>query len=142
MKNNIDIDISIPGHTRYLRMIGRIGETVAQELDCTDGVRETLSSQLATVLTEGLVNAIKHANCTDPDNEIHIRINVLDKVLIVRIFDNGVGFDLEAVPNPCFTSSGLEDKGRGIFILRSLMDTVKYSRSNDGNVLEMRKKLA
>jgi serine/threonine-protein kinase RsbW len=142
MSDSIDIDIAIPSHTRYLRMVGKIGAKVAEELDCPDNVREVLSSQLATVLTEGLVNAIKHAKCTDPDNLIHIRINVFEKVLMVRIFDNGVGFDLEAVPNPGFASNTLEDKGRGIFILRSLMDTVKYSRSGGGNVLEMRKKLA
>lgn len=142
MRNDIDIDIAIPSHTRYLRMIGRIGEKVVQEIDCPDGVREALSHQLPVVLTEGLVNAIKHADSTDPDKEIHVRINVTDKYLVVRIYDNGVGFDLEAVPAPCFTSCGMEDKGRGIFILRSLMDTVKYTRSSVGNVLEMKKKLA
>lgn len=142
MKNDIDIDIAIPSHTRYLRMVGRIGEKVAQEIDCPEGIRESLASQLAVVLTEGLVNAIKHAGCTEPDKEIHVRINVSEKNLVVRIYDNGAGFDLEAVQPPCFTSNGMEDKGRGIFILRSLMDTVKYTRSDGGNVLEMKKHLA
>lgn len=142
MKNDIDIDITIPSHTRYLRMIGRIGEKVAEEIGCPDGVREALSDQLAVVLTEGLVNAIKHANCTGSDEEIHVRINVSNKVLVVRIYDNGVGFDLDSIPPPCFTSCGMEDKGRGIFILRSLMDTVKYTRSDAGNVLEMKKNLS
>lgn len=142
MKNDIDIDITVPSHTRYLRMIGTIGEKVAEELDCPKELRESLSCQLAVVLTEGLVNAIKHANRADPDKEIHIRINVSDKDLLVRIYDNGVGFDLDSVPPPSFNSQALEEKGRGIFILRSLMDTVKYKRSNGGNVLEMRKKLA
>ena len=142
MKNDIDIDITIPSHTRCLRMIGRIGEKVAQEIHCDEGIRETLSSQLAVVLTEGLVNAIKHANCADPDKEIHIRINVSNKILEVRIYDNGVGFDLDAIPAPCFTSCGMDEKGRGIFILRSLMDTVKYMRTDGGNVLEMRKNLS
>jgi serine/threonine-protein kinase RsbW len=142
MKNDIDIDITLPSHTRYLRMISRIGEKVAEEIDCPEGVRETLPGQLAIVLTEGLVNAIKHAKCAEPDTEIHVRINVSNKVLVVRIYDNGLGFDLDSVPTPCFTSNGLEEKGRGIFILRSLMDTVKYSRSDGENVLEMSKKLA
>ena len=141
MKNNINIDITIPGHTRYLRMIGTIGEKVAQEINCPEKVRETLSSQLAVVLTEGLVNAIKHANSTDPNKEVHVRIKVSNGDLVVRIYDSGAGFDLDAIPNPCFTSCGMEDKGRGIFILRSLMDTVKYMRSDGGNVLEMRKNL-
>ena len=142
MKNDFDIDITIPSHTRYLRMIGRIGEKVAQEIGCDEEVRETLSNQLEVVLTEGLVNAIKHANCADPDKEIHIRINVSNKTLEVRIYDNGAGFDLDSVPAPCFNSSGMEDKGRGIYIIRTLMDSVKYMRSGNGNVLEMRKKLA
>ncbi len=142
MKNDIDIDISLPCHTGYLRMIGKIGEKVAHEIDCPEEVRETLSSQLAVVLTEGLVNAIKHANSTNPDKDIHVRINVSNKVLVVRIYDNGVGFDLDAVPLPCFTSGEMEEKGRGIFILKSLMDTVNYTRSDGGNILEMRKKLA
>jgi serine/threonine-protein kinase RsbW len=142
MKNDIDIDITLPSHTRHLRMISNVGEKVAQEIDCPERIRETLPGQLAIVLTEGLVNAIKHANSADLDTEIHVRINVSDKVLVVRIYDNGLGFDLDAVPTPCFTSNGLEDKGRGIFILRSLMDSVKYSRSDGRNVLEMRKNLA
>lgn len=142
MKNDIDIDISIPSNTRHLRIVGSIGEKIAQEIECPEGVREVLSSQLATVLTEGLVNAIKHANSVIQEDEIHVRINVSNKYLVVRIYDNGVGFDLDAVPSPCFNSSGMEDKGRGIYIIRSLMDTVKYMRSPGGNVLEMRKKLS
>jgi serine/threonine-protein kinase RsbW len=141
MKNDIDIDIAIPSHTRYLRMISGIGEKVAQEINCPEGIRETLSSQLAIVLTEGLVNAIKHANKADPEKEIHVRINVSNKNLVVRIYDNGIGFDLDTVPDPGFTPCAMADKGRGIFIIRSLMDTVKYTRSDCGNVLEMRKNL-
>jgi len=141
MKNDIDVDITIPSHTRYLRMIGKIGEKVAEEIDCPDSIRETLPGQLAVVLTEGLVNAIKHANRADPTKEIHVRINFSHKDLVVRIYDNGVGFDLDAVPDPCFNSHELEDKGRGIFILRTLMDTVKYTRFDGENVLEMKKSL-
>ena len=114
MKDDIDIDITVPSNTRYLRMVGRIGEKVVQEVDCPEVVRDALSSQIAVVLTEGLVNAIKHANQSDPDKEIHVRINVSNKKLMVRIYDNGIGFDLEAVPSPCFTSCGMEDQGRGI----------------------------
>ncbi len=113
-----------------------------QELDCPEEVRNTLSDQLAVVLTEGVVNAIKHAGCSDPNGKIQVRITLTNDNLVVRIYDTGVGFDLDGIPDPCFTSCGMEDKGRGIFILRSLMDRVEYIRTEEGNVLEMRKKLA
>lgn len=142
MKNDIDVDITLPSHTRYLRMIGTIGEKVAQEVECAEEIRETLPGQLAIVLTEGVVNAIKHGKCAEQNNEIRIRISISNKNLVVTIHDNGVGFDLEAIPPPCFTSCGMLEKGRGIYILRSIMDSVQYIRSTGGNILEMRKKLS
>ena len=140
MKNHIDIQITVPNQTRYLSLIGRIGENMARELDSFPGDRETLGHHINMVLTEALVNAIKHANATDPDKDVRIRINVSEKELVIRVYDNGQGFDLERVPsNGC--PDPLNEKGRGIYIIRSLMDSVEYKKSNGGNVLEMKKAL-
>lgn len=141
MRSDFNIDIRLPAHTRCLRMISRIGEKVAQEVECSEALHEILPGQLAVVLTEGVVNAIKHAGNSAPAEDIHVRIDVADHNLMIRIYDSGRGFDLDSVPSPCFTSNGIAEKGRGVFILRSLMDTVKYTRSADGNVLEMQKSL-
>jgi serine/threonine-protein kinase RsbW len=140
MKNHIDIKITVPNQTRYLSLIGRIGENMAHELNSFPGDRETLGHHLNVVLTEALVNAIKHANATDPDKEVQIRINVCDKELVIRVYDDGLGFDLDLVPgNGC--PDPLTEKGRGIYIIRSLMDSVVYKKANGGNVLEMKKAL-
>ena len=140
MKNHIDIQITVPNQTRYLSLIGRIGENMARELDSFPGDRVTLGHHINMVLTEALVNAIKHANATDPNNEVQIRINVCDKELVIRVYDNGQGFDLDLVPaNGCLDP--LNEKGRGIYIIRSLMDSVVYKKANGGNVLEMKKAL-
>ena len=140
MKNLIDIEIAVPNQTRYLSLVGRIGENMAHELDDLPCDRETLGQHLNVVLTEALVNAIKHANAADPDKEIHIRISVSDKVLLIRVYDNGQGFDLDLVPgNGC--PDPLNEQGRGIYIIRSLMDSVEYKKANGGHVLEMKKRL-
>jgi serine/threonine-protein kinase RsbW len=140
MKNQIDIQITVPNQTRYLSLIGRIGENMARELEGFPGDRETLGHHLNVVLTEALVNAIKHANATDPEKEVQIRINVCDKELVIRVYDDGKGFDLDLVPcNGC--PDPLNEKGRGIYIIRSLMDSVVYRKTNGGNVLEMKKAL-
>lgn len=141
MKKNIVLDITIPNQTRYLGLVGKIGESMAREFDDPDCDRETLANQLNVVLTESIVNAIKHANATDPDKEVHVRINVHDKDLSIMVYDSGRGFDINTIPNPCFESENLNDKGRGIFIIRSMMDSVEYRRTNGGNVLEMKKRL-
>ncbi len=140
MKNQIDIQITVPNQTRYLSLIGKIGENMARELDSFPGDRETLGHHLNLVLTEALVNAIKHANVADPDKEVQIRINVSDGELVIRVYDNGQGFDLDMIPcNGC--PDPLNEKGRGIFIIRSLMDSVVYKKANGGNVLEIKKAL-
>lgn len=142
MKNEIKLDMTIPSHTCQLRMVSKISNNIVQEIDCPEKEREILSNQLEVVLTEGLVNAIKHANCNNPEKNIHLQINVSNKILVVRIYDDGIGFDLNAIPSPNFTSNVLEEKGRGIYIMRSLMDSVKYTKTDGGNMLEMTKKLA
>jgi serine/threonine-protein kinase RsbW len=141
MKNRIDMEITVPNQTRYLSLIGKIGEDLARVLDNFKGDREALAHHLNMVLTEAMVNAIKHANAADPHKEVQIRISISDKELFIRVYDQGRGFDLDRVPDPAFTPSKLEDKGRGIFIIRSLMDSVEYKKAKGGNVLEMRKRL-
>jgi serine/threonine-protein kinase RsbW len=140
MKKQIDIEITVPNQTRYLSLVGRIGENMAHELGGFSGDLETLGHHLNVVLTEALINAIKHANAADPDKEVHIRITVSDKDLLIRVFDNGTGFDINLHPSTACPDP-LNEKGRGIFIIRSLMDSVEYKKANGGNVLEMKKRL-
>lgn len=138
-KNEIEVDIKVPNQTRYLSLIGRIGEDIVKELDRYSGDRETLAYHINLVLTEAMVNAIKYANADDPDKMVHIYINISDNELIIRVYDNGQGFDINSIPKPNFKK--LEDSGRGIFIIKSFMDKVSYHKICDGNVLEMSKKL-
>lgn len=142
MKNEIDIQIKVPNQTRYLSLIGRVGDELARQLHDVAGNSEELANQLNVVLTEAMANAIKHANADDPDKQVDVRISINDNELLIQVFDQGQGFDLNSIHDPAFTNcEQLEASGRGIYIIRSLMDSVIYRKTNDGNVLEMRKRL-
>lgn len=138
-KKEIEVDIKVPNQTRYLSLIGRIGEDIAKELDKYSGDRDTLAYHINLVLTEAMVNAIRYANTKDPEKLVHILINISDNDLVIKVFDKGQGFDINTVPSPNFGE--LEDRGRGIFLIKSLMDEVCYKKTRGGNVLEMSKKL-
>ena len=138
-KRAIEVDIKVPNQTRYLSLIGRIGEDIAKELDKFGGDRETLAYHINLVLTEAMVNAIKYANAEDPDKMVHIMITIADSELTIRVYDDGQGFDINSIPPPDFEK--LEDRGRGIFMIRALMDSVCYKKLCKGNVLEMKKSL-
>jgi serine/threonine-protein kinase RsbW len=138
-KKSIEVDIKVPNQTRYLSLIGRIGEDIAKELDKYTGDRETLAYHINLVLTEAMVNAIRYASSESPDRLVHILINISEDDLMIKVFDKGQGFDINEIPCPDFNK--LEDRGRGIFLIRSLMDSVCYRKIRNGNVLEMSKKL-
>ena len=142
MTNEIDIKIRVPNQTRYLSLIGRIGEDLAHQLDGYNGDKLTLANSINVVLTEAMVNAIRHANEGDPDKSVEVRITITDQELLIQVFDSGQGFDLTTIKDPVFDNiEQIEDRGRGVYIIRSLMDSVIYRKIEGGNVLEMKKKL-
>ena len=135
----IQVEVTIPTHTKYLDLIGSIGERIVKELDDFSGDRAALAYQLNLVLTEATANVIKHAKDHDPKDTVRILINLQKEVLNIKIYDHGQGFDLETIPMPDFEHPG--ESGMGIFLIRSMMDVVRYTRQGDCNVLEIIKYL-
>ena len=142
MKSSIEMELRIPSHTRYLGMAGHIGEDLVRQLTTYQGDRDELAQQLNIVLTEAMANAITHANREDPDKEVVLRIQVSSSEILIQVFDMGAGFDLGSVSDPCFDSSDMDIRGRGIYMIRSLMDAVEYRKADGGFVLEMKKNLS
>lgn len=136
----VNLDIVVPNQTRYLRFIGAIAEQLAKELDVPEETRDTLAFHLNLALTEAVANAIQYSSAANSADSVRISFSVKDAYLSVRVFDHGTGFDLAALPTPEFDE--LRERGRGIFFIRSVMDSVQYHKTDSGNVLEMRKKIA
>lgn len=139
MAEKVEVDIIIPNHTRYLSLIGRIGEDLVHSLCCYAGDREVLAYHLNLVLTEAITNAICHANENDPNKQIQIQISTSDESLSIKVFDEGDGFDFANLKTDDMQDT--DECGRGIHIINRLMDHVNYRRINKRNVLEMIKKL-
>ena len=76
MQEKIEVDIRVPNKTRYLRLIGRIGENMARALEKYTGDREELAYHINLVLTESIANAMLHGNEEDPEKEVHISISI------------------------------------------------------------------
>ncbi len=140
MKNEkIEVDIKVPNQTRYLSLIGKIGEDIARTLKRYKGDREELAYHINLVLTESMTNAIRHAHEGDPTKEVHLTISIQESNLVIKVYDQGQGFDISKAPMPKFKC--LDEHGRGVFIIHSLMDSVTYREFDGGHVLEMIKAL-
>ena len=135
----IQVEVTIPTQTKYLDLIGSIGERIVKELEGFSGDKQALAYQLNLVLTEATANAIKHAKDSDAKDTVRILINLQQDLLSIKVFDHGQGFDLAAVPIPDLDHP--QENGMGLFFIRSMMDSVSYTRLDDGNVLEIIKYL-
>jgi len=136
---NFQVDVIIPTQTKYLNLIGSIGEHIGKDLENFSGDREALANHLNLVLTEATTNAIKHSNSKNPKDTVRINIDIHDNELIIKVYDHGQGFDLEAIPNPDFDHP--KEGGMGLFFIKKLMDSVTYKKQGDSNILEIRKLL-
>ena len=89
-------------------------------------------------LREALLNAVIHGNAQDPYKRVYVttRCNS-DGEVSITIRDQGLGFDSRAVPDPTAPENRMCSHGRGIYLIRSLMDEVSFDEG--GTVLHMRK---
>jgi serine/threonine-protein kinase RsbW len=138
INDRIAVDIKVPNQTRYLCLIGHIGENIARTLSAYGGDREKLAFDLNLVLTEAMANAIQHANEGDPAKEVHIEISIVSQRLFIKVFDFGPGFDVDQYIKP---SHPLDEHGRGIYLIHTIMDEISYDPTENGHVLEMVKNL-
>ena len=87
--------------------------------------------------TEAVNNGILHGNKANPKKMVHVTCIVDEKELVFRVHDQGKGFKPEDVPDPLEEKNLLKTSGRGIFLMRSLMDKVSFKVTRDGTEVEL-----
>jgi serine/threonine-protein kinase RsbW len=83
-------------------------------------------------VTEATTNAIIHANKCDTNKIVTIDAYVENSKLIIKIKDEGEGFEPANIPDPTEPENLLKDSGRGIYLMRVYMDNMKYIRTSSG----------
>jgi len=78
-------------------------------------------------LEEAFLNAVKHGNKSDPTKKVKIDYSVNSEKVEITITDEGAGFEPESVDDPRFGEGLYEPGGRGLLLMNSYMDVVKYS---------------
>ena len=97
-----------------------------------------LMLNVPVALTEALSNAILYGNADDPSKRVRVRARVDDVVLVVEVSDEGPGFDMNECTTDPTTPDHLErEDGRGLFLMRKLMDRVECVSSEPGNTVRL-----
>ena len=102
---------------------------------------------IGVAVRESVINAIKHGNREDRGKLVFIEFGFMPveapTELVVKVTDQGEGFEPQEVADPLAPENMLKSSGRGIFFMRSFMDDVQLQRGADGGMeVRMVKKLA
>jgi serine/threonine-protein kinase RsbW len=83
-------------------------------------------------ITEALANAVLYGNRADPRKTVRVEVSLDREKVEVCVMDEGEGFDPDAVPDPTLPDNLERPGGRGLFLIRELMDEVQYNeRGNE-----------
>jgi serine/threonine-protein kinase RsbW len=94
-----------------------------------------LSLNFRVGITEALANAVLYGNQGDPGKYVRIEVSI-DRIRVcLRVEDEGRGFDPQAVPDPTLPENLHRSGGRGLFLIRELMDEVEFS--DRGNAVRL-----
>jgi serine/threonine-protein kinase RsbW len=95
--------------------------------------------EIELTLREALVNAIVHGNQKDPRKRVYLNCRcTTDGEVSITVEDEGNGFDHDGIPDPTSPDNRLRTHGRGIYLIRTLMDEVHFEQG--GSVVHMRKR--
>jgi serine/threonine-protein kinase RsbW len=95
--------------------------------------------EIDLALREALINVVVHGNHEDPNKSVEVACRCsADGEVAITIRDEGMGFDVKAVPDPTAPENQLSTHGRGVYLMRALMDEVSFE--DGGTVVHMAKK--
>lgn len=113
-------------------------ELVRRECAAMEFGDRQLTLNVPIALTEALSNAILRGNADDPRKHVRVRAYIDQARLVIEVSDEGVGFNLDACTMDPTTPERLErEDGRGLYLMRKLMDSVECIGNGPGSVVRL-----
>ena len=121
--------------------LGVVGDAV--ELFATHRPAGTLSPRrlnfnFRTALAEALGNAIRYGTGEGPGKLVRVRVELGRDVVRIHVTDGGNGFDTSRLPDPTRADNIAREDGRGLFVMRHLVDDVAFNEKGNGICLTLR----
>lgn len=137
------VKLQIPSNFEMLDFVQTVSDRMAQ----LGGLDEDAVHWIGVAVRESVINAIKHGNREDVRKLVTVEFTFTPTAapleLVVRVLDQGKGFEPGEIADPLAPENLLKASGRGIFFMRSFMDDVSIRRASEGGMeVRMVKKLS
>jgi serine/threonine-protein kinase RsbW len=131
-----ELTLSVPSS---VEVIEEAVDLVARHLEASFVDRRTVRFNLCVALTEALANAILYGNSEDPDKAVDLRVLFGRNAIEIEVTDEGEGFDPRFVPDPTLPANRARPYGRGLFLIRRLVDEVRFNEAGNSICMILRR---
>ena len=129
-----DVHLEFTSAFEMLDFVQVVSDHMARDI----GLDDDALHWVGVAIRESVINAIEHGNRNDADKHVFIEFETATRSdvpeLMIRVRDEGEGFDPETVANPLDPENLLKSSGRGIFLIRNFMDDVQLQRAPEGGM--------
>jgi len=94
---------------------------------------------LRTALAEALANAMRYGNRLDGAKRVEVRVEFTVEAVHLHVTDEGDGFDPAVIPDPTAPDRIEEEGGRGLFLIRSLVDEIRFNAKGNALCMTLRR---
>ncbi len=127
------VHFRVPSDLRYTDLFHTVLAQLAREVP----IPEERMDWVTLALREAVNNAVLHGNKKDPSKFIEVELEATKDEFIMRVWDEGPGFDDSRLGDPRDPENLFRPNGRGIFLIRQLLDRSKFIRKEGRFGLEM-----
>jgi serine/threonine-protein kinase RsbW len=126
------VHLEFTGAFEMLDFVQVVTEHMGRSVGLDDDARHWVS----VAIRESVINAIKHGNRNDASKHVFVDLETPqgEAQLMIRVRDEGEGFDPGEVADPLAPENLLKSSGRGIFLIRNFMDNVQLRRAPEGGM--------
>ena len=111
-----------------------VAEEMVKRFAAQIGFEQDEVHQIGMAVRESVVNAVVHGNCYSAQKKVTLAVDVTGDRLTIKVQDQGVGFDLDDIPDPLASENLLRKSGRGLFLIRAFMDELYVHRLGTGGM--------
>lgn len=135
LAGDVELVLSVPSD---LALVAEAVELVARHTPSGILSPRRVQFNLRTVLAEALANAITYGNREDPSKQVEVRVEARSDGIRLTVTDAGDGFDPASVPDPTAPEAVVREDGRGLFVIRHLVDAVDFNAKGNAVCLTLR----
>jgi serine/threonine-protein kinase RsbW len=131
------VELKLPILPNMELIATQTAEVIARHMELT----EDQGAEISMALIEACINAFEHSKS---DNNVFIHFLIEEDSLIVKVIDQGIGFDITKVEIPKIENKvGKEERKRGwgLQLIQELMDSVEFESNNEGTTVTMKKNI-